>query len=64
MPPWGITSDDDACRRSSCSSRIAFSTPAFAASAYLSAASARVAASISKLIGSGPMLVMTCTSPR
>ena len=31
--PCGITIDDDACRRRSCSSRIARSTPAFVASA-------------------------------
>src|SRR5215471_7471909 len=62
-PPCGMTIDDEACRRSSASSRIACATPSFAASAYLATASASVVAGTSKLIGSGPMLVISCASP-
>src|SRR5437899_4985633 len=53
----GNTMDEEACRRSSCSSLTARSTPSLAASPYFNTASPRLFASMSKLIGSGPMLV-------
>jgi hypothetical protein len=62
-PFRGMTIDDCDWRRISCNSRIARSTPTFAASPYLSTASASVLASISKLIGSGPIDVINCASP-
>jgi hypothetical protein len=62
-PAGGTINPDDCWRRNSCNSRIVRSMPAFAASPYFSTASARVLASMSKLTGNAPMLVMICASP-
>jgi len=37
--------------------------PVRVASAYLATAAARLSASMSKLIGNGPMFVISCASP-